>query len=293
MATGNPRKRPAPNTTASQLHASEVIRQYVVDKVTEKVNQKAEKHSDKINRLAPLARDALDLWTRAEPAARRPRFTRDEIAETAVRIADAEGIDALSMRRLAAELGAGTMTLYHYVRTKDELLTLVTDAVMAEVVLPADQLPDDWRAAVTAIAHSSRAALERHPWVFDIVDDPAIGPNGVRHFDQSLQAVESLPGTLADKLDVIFVVDEYVFGHALHARNNYTDRGEQPEDDAALLGYVQELTKSGEYPRLAALIAEHGLEPLWTMVSEHGRDETRFDRNLARLLDGIDRDLAR
>ncbi len=52
-----------------------------------------------------------------------------------MRIADAEGIDALSMRRLAAELGAGTMTLYHYVRTKDELLTLVTDAVMGEVVL--------------------------------------------------------------------------------------------------------------------------------------------------------------
>ena len=56
---------------------------------------------------------------------------------------------------------------------------------------------------------------------------------------------------------------------------------------------MQELTRSGEYPRLAALIAEHGLEPLWTMVSEHGRDETRFDRNLARLLDGIDRDLGR
>ena len=153
------------------------------------------------------------------------------------------------------------MTLYHYVRTKDELLTLVTDTVMAEVVLPADQLPDDWRGAMTAIANSSRAALSDIPWVFDIVDDPAIGPNGVRHFDQSLQAVESLPGTLADKLDVIFVVDEYVFGHVLHARNDYTDRGEQPDDDAALMRYVQELTSSGEYPQLAALIAEHGLEP--------------------------------
>ena len=63
-----------------------------------------------------------------------------------MRIADAEGFDALSMRRLAAELDAGTMTLYHYVRTKDELLTLVVDAVMGEVVVPADErLPDDWR----------------------------------------------------------------------------------------------------------------------------------------------------
>ena len=60
-----------------------------------------------------------------QPGTRQPRFTRDAIASVAVRIADTEGLDALSMRRLAAELGAGTMTLYHYVHTKDELLALV------------------------------------------------------------------------------------------------------------------------------------------------------------------------
>ena len=80
MATGNPRKRPAPSNTASGLHAGEVIRQYVVDKVTEKVNQKAERHTEKIHakidRLSPLAREALDLWTRAEPAARGGRVSR-------------------------------------------------------------------------------------------------------------------------------------------------------------------------------------------------------------------------
>ena len=65
-----------------------------------------------------------------------------------MRIADAEGFDAVSMRRIATELDAGTMTLYHYVRTKDELLTLVIDAVMGEVVIPDDEpMPDDWRAA--------------------------------------------------------------------------------------------------------------------------------------------------
>ena len=118
-----------------------------------------------------------------------------------MRIADAEGFAAVSMRRIATELDAGTMTLYHYVRTKDELLTLVVDAVMGEVVIPATEpIPTDWRAALTMVAERTRAALERHPWILDITDDPAVGPNSVRHFDQSLQAVASLNLPLTDKL---------------------------------------------------------------------------------------------
>ena len=77
-------------------------------------------------------RDAR-VWTRTEPTGRQPRFTRDQIAAAAIRIADAEGADALSMRRIASELDAGTMTLYHYIRTKDELLALVGDAIMGEM----------------------------------------------------------------------------------------------------------------------------------------------------------------
>ena len=150
-----------------------------------------------------------------------------------MRIADAEGFDAVSMRRIAAELDAGTMTLYHYVRTKDELLTLVVDAVMGEVVVPdrravPDRLArrdDDDRASASA------PSLERHPWILDITDDPPIGPNSVRHFDQSLQAVASLPIPLADKLDIVSTVDEYVFGYCLHERNNVQRRPPHPFDD--------------------------------------------------------------
>src|SRR4029453_12428834 len=88
----------------------------------------------------------------AGPAPPAARFSRRELAQTAIRLVDAEGLDALSMRRLAAELGAGTMTLYHYVRTKDELLTLIFDEVMKEVVVH-EELPTDWREAITLIAH--------------------------------------------------------------------------------------------------------------------------------------------
>ena len=220
---------------------SEALRQFVVDTVTEKIAEKAQRQADKIARKAAhhaehLDRlterlDALDVWTRIEPGRRRrSRFTRADIAAVALKIADAEGLEAVSMRRIATELGAGTMTLYHYVRTKDELLALITDAVMAELVVPADEpLPADWREAISIIARRSRDSLRRHPWILDIADDPSIGPNSVRHFDQSMQAVASLPGTLADKLDVITAVDEYVFGFCIHERSDFHDDDDDDE----------------------------------------------------------------
>ena len=75
--------------------------------------------------------DPALIWLREEPRGRRASHTRAEIARAAVEIADGEGFDAVSMRRVARQLGAGTMTLYHYVRNKDELITLMADEVMA------------------------------------------------------------------------------------------------------------------------------------------------------------------
>src|SRR4029453_10963234 len=103
------------------------------------------------------------IWMRPEPGSRRLRYSRQQIAQTALAIADAEGIQAVTMRRLAAELGAGTMTLYHYVRSKDDLVALMEDAIMGELLVPDDQLPTDWRQALTAIAPRTRATFPRHP----------------------------------------------------------------------------------------------------------------------------------
>src|SRR6187200_555611 len=96
--------------------------------------------------------DAGSIWTHPEPGMRRAGHTREQIAQAALRIADTEGFEAVSMRRIAGELRAGTMTLYHYVRDKGELLSLMDDAVMGEVLVPDDELSADWREALTAIA---------------------------------------------------------------------------------------------------------------------------------------------
>jgi AcrR family transcriptional regulator len=279
--------------------ASGVVRQFVIEKATDKINAKLDKtatkvaaksakHIETLDRLAAHL-ETIDVWTRAERGHRKPRFNRDDIAAAAIRIADAEGFEAVSMRRLAAELDAGTMSLYHYVRTKDELLTLVFDALMGEVALPPGQrVPRDWRTAITLIAKRTRDALSRHPWILDITDDPNIGPNAMRHFDQSWQALDSLDASFEDKFDLITIVDEYVFGYCLHERNNLKDN----PDDSEMADYIGALLVEDDYPALSAMVDEMGLQRLWSRIHGHARDAGRFDRNLARILSGFEASLS-
>lgn len=271
-------------------------RSQAVSKIDEKAGQAAtklaeqrEKLTAKADRLVPRVDTSYDFWTRDRPGHRRPRFTHEAIAEAALRVVVTEGIDALSMRRLAAELDAGTMTLYHYVRTKDELYALLADRVMAELILDDDEFPEPWREALTAIARRSREVMRRYPWMFDVAADPSIGPNGLRHFDQSLQALALLDLDFQQRLDILTAVDEYVFGHCLHGRSE----PEVSDDDReSMSGYVVELAAGGDYPQIAALVDQYGAEGLWQLMRDYERDDAaRFERNLTRILDGVERDL--
>src|SRR5215472_8064502 len=160
------------------------------------------------------------IWARPEPGSRRPRFTREQIASVALAIADGEGFEAVSMRGVA-DLGAGTMSLYYYLRSKDDLVALMDDALLGESLIPDDELPDDWRAALAAIARRTRDVFLRHPWALHSLQGEAavhgapVGPNGLRHFEQSLAALEHAPLDTSQKLDLLAIVDDYVFGHVL------------------------------------------------------------------------------
>src|SRR5262249_3952253 len=111
------------------------------------------------------------IWLRPEPRSRGPALSRSAIAAAALEIADTEGFDAVSMRRVAQKLGVGTMTLYHYVANKDDLITLMVDAVMGEVLVPEADLESGWREALTRIALRSREAFRRHRWALDRFGD--------------------------------------------------------------------------------------------------------------------------
>ena len=262
------------------------------DRVAAKMSQHAEKlahhaarGAEALDRMASHL-EAVDLWTRSEPGARKPRLGRSEIASAAIRIADADGLDAVSMRRLAADLDVGTMTLYHYVHTKLELLAIMVDALAGEVVLPSgEELSSDWREAVTTIACRTRDVLRRHPWVLEVNADPSIGPNALRHFDQCWQAVAGLDWDLETKLDVTTAVDEYVFGFCVHEHRTFAGG-----DEVEMPAYIEELLGAGAYPAVRAITDEVGLASFWTRMHAHSADPERFERNLARLLDGFERD---
>jgi AcrR family transcriptional regulator len=235
------------------------------------------------------------IWSRPAPGERRPSLTREKIVASAMALVDQEGIAALSMRRIAQDLGVGTMTLYHYVRTKDELLDLIDDAMMGELLLSDDELPpDDWRKGLTAIAMRSREVHRRHPWIIRTLDGLGnrIGPNGLRHFEQSLAAVAGTGLGPEDRLDIISLVDEYAFGFGLRAAS---DTGhEETGAFAEIAAYVESQLDTGDFPHIEALFPP-GVDraEVWQRFEEIERDETRFRRGLDRLLDGIALDIDR
>jgi AcrR family transcriptional regulator len=232
------------------------------------------------------------IWAVDPPGTRKPRFTREQIAAAALALADSEGFEALSMRRIADALGAGTMTLYHYVRTKDDLLTLIDDALMAEVVARSVPLPDGWRAGVGKLARATRDTFVRHPWALHSLQGARIGPIGLRHVEQSLAAVESLRGDLATKLEVLSIVDDYVFGHVLRV-NEATRTGPPDVRTARMINtFTSDQLRGGDFPRLQALIGDDEPMTAFTRVADHMMVDHRFELGLEALLDGLTARLA-
>jgi len=218
----------------------------------------------------------LPFWARPEPGSRRPRFSRQQIARLAIEIADAEGFEAVSMRRIATELGAGTMSLYHYVATKDELIALMDDALMAEALVPRGELPGDWRDAVAVLARHTRAALLRHPWALLALQESQFGPNAMAHFEQSLAAVAGTGLDRHEKFDLLALVDAYVFGtvlHATEAKKRAAIAAERPELVRAAIEYGLAQLRSGELPHLAALFGgvDAATEAALAATGETGR----------------------
>ena len=239
------------------------------------------------------------IWARPEPTGRRAPRSRDDIAAAAIAVADAEGIDAVSMRRVAAELGLGTMSLYHYVRSKDELLDLMADGIMGGQLVDDAELRKGWRVALAAIAHATRRNFERHPWMGRAMSPrPASvpGPNAMRHIDQSLAAVADTGLDVQGKMDLIGTVDDYVIGYIFRARVFAEEEADAPDEEwmAQLFEHLRARVESGEYPHLqAAVEANRAAGRSDEELARMAMDEKRFERGLQRLLDGIEVELKR
>lgn len=185
------------------------------------------------------------------------------------------------MRRVAEELGAGTMTLYHYMRTKDDLLALMEDALMAEALVPDGELPSNWREALSVIARRSRDVFSRHPWALQNAQSTQLGPNGMRHIEQSLAAASTAPLGRAEKVALCAVIDDFVFGFVLRSI-------EPPRVSArAINQVVSEQLATGQFPHLAAFIGDDRPAVALARAAEWMSDEARFEFGLQALLDAV------
>jgi AcrR family transcriptional regulator len=228
------------------------------------------------------------IWTRPEPGTRRPKFTREQIAATALAIADAEGFAAVSMRRIASELGAGTMTLYYYVRTKDELIALMDDAIMSEVLIPADEFPAHWYDALAAVAERTWDVLLRHPWVLQALQNAPAGPNALRHVEQSLAALAGTGLDAADKLALLATVDDYVHGNALRAAEFRSATAVPVGDETSEAGirFAEAQYATGEFPHTQALFGGGRTREVIPRLIGGKSERDRFRHGLSMLLEG-------
>ena len=155
------------------------------------------------------------------------------------------------MRRVAQELEVGTMSLYYYVKTKDDLVAVMDDALMSEALLPS--VPKDWQRAMMEIATRTHAVFIRHPWALVSMLSAPPGLNALRHMEQCLEALAETSMTTKQKFTLLAMVDDFVFGHAL--REAATDATVNVEFAATQLA-------TGAFPQLAETFGDGRIDAI-------------------------------
>ncbi|MBL0888153.1 TetR/AcrR family transcriptional regulator [Myceligenerans sp. I2] len=183
----------------------------------------------------------------------------DQYVAAALVVADTEGLGAVSMRRIAADRGSGTASLYRYITNRDELVDLMIDAVHGEDPLP--EVSGDWRADLAAVAHAQRATLLRHPWLAgELTGRPSLGPHSLRLSEAALSAAVELTPDINRAAQALGVVRAYVLGSV--ATQQAALRAEQrsgltEEQWQRSMGpYITEVLAAGEHPTLARRVHE-------------------------------------
>ena len=209
-------------------------------------------------------------------------LSRAKIAATAIRLADAHGLDGLSVRKIAKELGVGPMRLYDYVGNRAELLDLMVDAVYARIA-EADRHAE-WRATVLALARTTRAVALDHEWFSDLLGGrPHLGPHALAVGESTAAALSQAPGVrgIDDLQRALGALNAFLIG-AL--RREVTERRtaratgtDEPAWQASLGPYLTRMFETGRYPTIARLVID----------GAHLSAEETFNHNLTTIVDGI------
>jgi AcrR family transcriptional regulator len=188
-------------------------------------------------------------------------LSKERVVAEAMRLADSEGVDGLSMRRLAGVLGAGAMSLYHYVASKDELLDAMTDVVFEEIELP--PYGTDWQSSMRRRAVSARQVLARHPWAIGLMDSrTSPGPANLRHHEAVTACLRKAGFSVLMATHANWLLDSYIYGFALQEASLPFDTAKELADITEDV-YLPQLPPD-EFPYLnesAAALVAAGFDP--------------------------------
>jgi AcrR family transcriptional regulator len=218
-------------------------------------------------------------WGIRERPSKGPKrgLTLDLIVAAAVKVALTDGIGAVSMARVAADLGASTMSLYRYVSAKDELLMLMVDTALGP---PPELSSAEWRSGLATWAAAERAAYRRHPWSLRVpINGPPLGPNNVAWLNAALQCLAETNLSEQEKLSSVLLITGFVRNEAtLTADFSAASAGH----DATLTygAILRYLTTPEQFPALHRTLQSGSLDDEEGMGNE-------FDFGLERILDGI------
>ncbi|MEV7414769.1 TetR/AcrR family transcriptional regulator [Streptomyces sp. NPDC089919] len=224
------------------------------------------------------------VWERPEPPSRPvpAPLDRERIVRAAVRLADEDGLEAVSLRKVAGALGVGPMRLYGYLAGKDELLDLMVDAVHAEI----RPVGADWREVLQSLAESTRRAVHAHEWLADLLGGrPQLGPHALARGEA---VMASLDGVALDAvMPVVTAVEAYVIGavrrEIAERRAERATGMDERRWQASLGPYLERTFATGRFPALATVVRD---------AAHLDADET-FRLGLTYLLDGIGASLTR
>ncbi|MBM0275940.1 TetR/AcrR family transcriptional regulator [Micromonospora tarensis] len=238
---------------------------------------------------ADPARSLAILWRTREPTSRSAGgqgLSVDRIVRAAIDIADAEGLDALTMRRVGEALGVGTMSVYTYVPGKAELVAVMIDTAYGEMPRPAAE-GDDWRARLERIARDNLALYQRHPWMLRAeTTRPVLGPNLLAKYDHELGAVADI-GLTDVEMDAVLTL---VLGHVKSSARAASEVVDLERETGMTDGqwwqshapWLETFLKPGAYPTASRVGTAAG--------QQHGAaygPEYAFEFGLQRVLDGI------
>jgi len=212
----------------------------------------------------------------AATSRRRAPLSRERVLRAAVKLADRDGIESLSMRKLGQELGVEAMSLYNHVSNKEEILDGLVDAVFAEIELPPPGV--DWAEAMRRRAVSAREALKRHPWALGLLESRVQpGPANLRHHDAVLGSLRTAGFSIEMSAHAYSVLDSYIYGFTL---NELALPLATRQDVTEVAGNIVRESPAGEYPYLTEMAIEHVMKQKYDYGDE-------FEFGLELILEGL------